>query len=75
MVLPDPDSPTTPSVWPARTVASRPSTALMWPMVLRKKPRRIGNQTFSPRVSSTTGADLSLGGGDPLGSAESSIFV
>ena len=46
VVLPEPDSPTTPSVWPARTVTSMPSTAFTWSTVLRKKPCLIGNQTL-----------------------------
>ena len=46
VVLPEPDSPTTPSVCPSRTATSTPSTALMWPTVRRKKPRWIGNQTL-----------------------------
>ena len=29
VVLPEPDSPTMPTVWPARSVMSTPSTALM----------------------------------------------
>ena len=75
MVLPEPDSPTTPSVCPLRTMASTPSTALMCPTVLRKKPRLMGNHTFRPLVSSTVGAEGSLGGGAPLGSAVISILV
>ena len=31
--MPEPDSPTTPSVCPARTATSMPSTALTWPTV------------------------------------------
>ncbi len=46
VVLPEPDSPTTPSVWPARTVTSMPSTAFTWSTTVRKKPCLIGNQTF-----------------------------
>ena len=46
VVLPEPDSPTTPSVWPSRTATSTPSTALMWPTIVRRKPRLIGNQTL-----------------------------
>ena len=46
VVLPEPLSPTTPSVWPSRTVELTPSTALTWPTVRRSTPRLIGNQTF-----------------------------
>src|SRR6266567_2254651 len=42
VVLPEPDSPTTPSVSPLRTSMVTPSTALMWPTVLRSTPRLIG---------------------------------
>ena len=53
VVLPEPDSPTTPSVSPLRTSTLTPSTALMWPTVLRITPRLIGNQTFRSSVFST----------------------
>ena len=46
MVLPEPDSPTTPTVSPSRTAIDTPSTALTWPTVRFRKPRRIGNQTL-----------------------------
>ena len=46
VVLPEPDSPTMPSVSPLRTAMSTPSTALMWPTTLRSTPRLIGNQTL-----------------------------
>ena len=38
VVLPEPDSPTTPSVSPLRTARLTPSTALIWPTVVRKQP-------------------------------------
>ena len=53
VVLPEPDSPTTPSVSPLRTSTLTPSTALMWPTVLRITPRLIGNQTFRSSVFRT----------------------
>ena len=56
VVLPEPDSPTTPSVSPLRTSMLTPSTALMWPTTLRSTPRLIGNQTLRSLVSTTTGA-------------------
>ena len=46
VVLPEPDSPTTPRVWPSRTVTVTPSTALTWPTVRRRRPALIGNQTL-----------------------------
>ena len=46
MVLPEPDSPTTPSVSPLRTSTLTPSTALMKPTVFRDAPRLTGNHTF-----------------------------
>jgi hypothetical protein len=55
VVLPEPDSPTTPSVSPLRTDRLTPSTALMWPTVLRSRPRLIGNQTFRSSADITTG--------------------
>ena len=51
------DSPTTPSVWPARTRTSTPSTALTYPTVRLSKPRLIGNQTLRRRASTITGAE------------------
>ena len=54
VVLPEPDSPTTPSVSPLRTATLTPSTALMWPTVERSRPRLIGNQTFRLSADITT---------------------
>ena len=39
VVLPDPLSPTIPSVSPARTLMVASFTALMWPVVRRRNPR------------------------------------
>ena len=75
VVLPEPDSPTTPSVSPWRTLMLMPSTALMWPTILRSKPRLIGNQTFKSLVSTTTGAFGLGGAGSGFGSAASSARV
>ena len=50
VVLPEPDSPTTPSVSPLRISMLMPSTALMWPTTLRSTPRLIGNHTFRSSV-------------------------
>ena len=47
MVLPEPLSPTTPRVSPARMATVASLTALTWPTVLRRRPRLIGNQTLS----------------------------
>ena len=53
--LPQPDSPTRPSVVPRRTSRSMPSTARTWPTVrCRTMPERIGKWTSSPRTSSRT---------------------
>ncbi len=71
VVLPEPDSPTTPSVSPLRTATLTPSTALMWPTVLRRKPRLIGNQTFKSFADITTGAFGCGGAGSGFGSAAS----
>ncbi len=71
VVLPEPDSPTTPSVSPLRTSMEMPSTALMWPTTLRITPRLIGNQTFRSSVLTTTGALGRGGAGSGLGSAAS----
>ena len=54
--LPEPDLPTTPSVSPWRNSMEMPSTALMWPTVLRIRPRLIGNQTLRSSVLITIGA-------------------
>jgi hypothetical protein len=76
VVLPEPDSPTMPSVSPARTVMLAWFTALMCPTVRRSSPRLIGNQTFSPSVSTTTAArPAAPARARPPGSAASSIRV
>src|SRR3984957_12917747 len=75
VVLPEPDSPTTPSVSPLRTVRLTPSTALICPTVDRKKPRLIGNQTLRLSVDITTGDAGRGGAGSGLGSAASSARV
>ena len=75
VVLPEPDSPTMPSVSPWRTAMSTPSTALMWPTTWRSTPRLIGNQTLRSLVSTTTGASGRTGAGSGRGSAASSARV
>jgi len=75
VVLPDPDSPTTPSVSPLRNSTLTPSTALMCPTVLRSTPRLIGNQTLRSSVLTTTGASGFGGAGSGFGSAASSALV
>src|SRR6516162_10215858 len=75
VVLPEPDSPTTPNVSPLRTARLTPSTALMYPTIDRMNPRLIGNQTFRALADITTG-DFGRGGaGSGLGSAASSALV
>ena len=74
VVLPEPDSPTTPSVSPLRTSTLTPSTALMWPTILRVTPRLIGNQTFRSSVFSTTGPAGFIGAACMRGSAASSAL-
>src|SRR5258708_30315063 len=75
VVLPEPDSPTTPSVSPLRTFRLTPSTALMYPTVDRNRPRLTGNQTFRSREDITTG-ELGRGGaGSGFGSAASNARV
>ena len=71
VVLPEPDSPTMPSVSPLRTAMLTPSTALMCPTVLRSTPRLIGNQTLRSLASSTSGASGCNGAGSGFGSAAS----
>ena len=75
VVLPEPDSPTTPSVCPSRTSQVTPSTALMCPTAFRMKPARIGNQTRRSLASISFFAEGSACGGAPLGSAASSACV
>jgi hypothetical protein len=75
VVLPEPLSPTTPSVSPLRTSMLMPSTALMWPTTLRSTPRLTGNQTFRLSVETTTGAVGRGGAGSGFGSAASSARV
>ena len=75
VVLPEPDSPTTPSVSPLRSEMLTPSTALMWPTTRRSTPRLMGNQTLRLSASSTTGASGCGGAGSGFGSAASSARV
>ena len=75
VVLPDPDSPTTPSVSPLRTATLTPSTALMWPTVRRSSPRLIGNQTRRSFDDITTFSFGRGGAGSGFGSAASSALV
>src|SRR5271169_2928513 len=42
VVLPEPDSPTTPSVSPLRRSTLTPSTALIWPTTVRMRRRLVG---------------------------------
>jgi hypothetical protein len=56
VVLPDPLSPTMPSVSPSRTLTVAAFTAFTWPTVRRKNPRWIGNQTRSASVLTTSAA-------------------
>src|SRR5579859_5977409 len=51
VVLPDPDSPTSPSVSPRLIVRLTPSTAWTQPVVRRKIPLVTGNQTRRPSTS------------------------
>ena len=53
VVLPQPDSPTSPSVSPARTSKSTPSTARTWPTTRCSAPARTGKVFASPRTSSS----------------------
>ena len=58
VVLPDPDSPTTPSVWPARRRKVAPLTA--WNSLRPKTPLRIQKLLVSAVASTITGASGSL---------------
>ena len=75
VVLPEPDSPTTPTVSPSRMAIETPSTALMCPTVRRRSPRRIGNQTLTGPACTMIGARGGTGFGGPFGSAASSFCV
>ena len=75
VVLPEPLSPTTPRVSPARMATVAALTALMWPTVLRRRPRLIGNQTRRFSVSTTVAAPAGTGSGRPVGSAARSFRV
>src|SRR6201981_2524270 len=75
VVLPEPDSPTTPSVSPLRTARLTPSTALICPTTWRNSPRLTGNQTLRLVAEITTGDSGRGGAGSGFGSAASSAFV
>jgi hypothetical protein len=73
VVLPEPLSPTTPSVSPARTVSVDAFTAFTWPTV-RLNPRWIGNQTRRSSPSRPRRRPGGTGSGVPVGSAASSFL-
>ena len=75
VVLPEPLSPTTPTVCPSRMASDTPSTALIWPTVRRRRPDLIGNHTRRSRAATRTGAPGSATIGAPDGSAASSRRV
>ncbi len=75
VVLPDPLSPTTPSVSPCRTQSVAALTALTWPTVRLSRPRWIGNQMRRSSVRTTSAAPSGTGSGAPVDSADSSICV
>src|ERR1700732_661932 len=75
VVLPEPDSPTPPSVSPLRTERLTPSTALICPTVLRNTPRLTGNQTLKLSADITTGDGGRGGAGSGFGSAASNARV
>src|SRR5260221_9043359 len=61
--LPQPDSPTSPSVSPWRIARSTPSTALTRATVRPRMPERTGNQVRSPRTSRMGSAAVQGGPG------------
>ena len=75
VVLPEPDSPTTPTVWPSRTTSETPSTAFTCPTALRISPLRMGKCTRTSSTATIGFAATSSSGAAPFGSAASSIFV
>ncbi len=75
VVLPEPDSPTTPSVPPALISMETPSTAFTCPTTRRSTPLRIGNQILRSSASTIVAALASDGGGAPFGAASISIRV
>jgi|GEM_PF-3928204 len=75
VVLPEPLSPTTPTVWPSRMSKVMPSTALTWPTVRFNSPRWIGKCTLTSAARTTLAAVSSASGGAPLGSAASRCLV
>ncbi len=76
VVLPEPDSPTMPTVSPARTVSVAAFTALTWPTVRFSSPRWIGNQIRSASVArDLLGVVAAPARARPSISADSSIRV
>src|SRR3989442_11390720 len=59
--LPQPDSPTRPSVSPCRISRSTPSPARTWGTVLCMSPDVIGNQVFKPRTSTSGSSAVQAG--------------
>ena len=72
VVLPEPDSPTTPTVWPSRTSTSMPSTALTWSTVAGASARAgSGTRPSRRRRASPPARRDARGAGLPFGSAAS----
>src|SRR6516162_3157010 len=58
VVLPQPDSPITPSVSPGQTAKSTPSTALTQPTLRRSRGPVLTGKYFRRPCSSSSGADI-----------------
>ena len=59
VVLPEPLSPTTPTVCPSRIESVTPSTAFTWPTVWRKTPALMGKWILRSSQATTSSASLS----------------
>src|SRR5262245_794192 len=65
--LPQPDSPTRPSVSPAAVAKLTPSTANTWPAVRRRRPVLMGKCFLRPATSSTGASGSPAGRGSGIG--------
>ena len=75
VVLPEPLSPTMPTVCPSRIESVTPSTAFTWSTVRRMTPALIGKWILRSSQATTSSAAPPTASGSPLGSAAISAWV
>ncbi len=75
VLLPDPDSPTSPRLSPRRRLKLRPESTCFSPLCRRNSPRRSGKLTSRLSTRRMTGASAGSGSAFPSGSAASNCWL